>query len=194
MAFALNELERLVRIASETPRKPAISDFYYYEIKEEKMENTLIIDELEGAIASADELLKAAMKDITNWFKENSEVFTLSDAKTLTVKKRDTDGGGYSKVAMIGGESFVPVSAYIGKRNAMIIEFKPTSVSPYLSMEMTEAEAARSLIGFKSYLAKLMSEVGTSVQNAREEKRRESENKKNAANFKKYEEIGFGSF
>ena len=76
----------------------------------------------------------------------------LTEPLTLTVKKANKPGDGYSKKAHTGGEEFQPVRCYAGKRGALIYVFKPLAVAEYVEMEMPEAQAKSALSGFETWM------------------------------------------
>ena len=76
----------------------------------------------------------------------------LTEPLTLTVKKANKPGDGYSKKAHTGGEEFQLVRCYAGKRGALIYVFKPLAVAEYVEMEMPEAQAKSALSGFETWM------------------------------------------
>lgn len=107
--------------------------------------------------------------------------FELAEPASLTAKDRH---GKYSARAFIGGEKFVPSSAYVGKRGHLIFVFKPaTPAADFAHVEMDEDKAIRLLAEFRGYINAILSRVydrhGESVQEtvrAHEEERRIREN------------------
>ena len=139
----------------------------------------------------ADDSLDKAATVLSKWIDENPQDFMLGDPIQVTVKKKD---GTYSKRPQIGGEYFEVVRAYTGKRNSLIFVFKPKSVVDFSEMEMSEVDAVKYLGGFKDYLAGCTRDFRETLVDAKEERAKKLEQKKNAEKFKQYESLGFGSF
>lgn len=75
----------------------------------------------------------------------NPVELTLNAPESLTVS---IPGKGYSKASHLGGECFSAVSAYVGKRNNIIVRFEPRNVVAYAHMEMSTQDAIVKLNGF----------------------------------------------
>jgi hypothetical protein len=88
-------------------------------------------------------------EDMTQHFaKSYDSLFfcTLVGPDTLTVA---VDGRGFKKVAHMGQENFIPIEAYLGKKNRIIIKFKPKEAASYTSMEMAADDAVEKLDCFE---------------------------------------------
>lgn len=116
----------------------------------------------------------------------------LTEPLSLTVKKRD---GSYSKRPHVGGEEFCPVKAYAGKRGKLIYVFKPLAAADYLEMEMDEAQAKRSLSGFKEWLDTVFDyELASQKKEAIKAVSLAAEREKLATRVDQYANLGFGSW
>lgn len=98
--------------------------------------------------------LEAVAQKLTDhWVSEewvlSSEKFMLNAPMNLTILRPEK---GYGKQAHIGGEEFEPQRAYVGKKGAIIIVFKPNSMEAYDHMEMTFSDAVQHLTGFQAHL------------------------------------------
>ena len=127
-------------------------------------------------------------EEYTAAFTASDETFMLGEPLTLTVL-RDK---GYSKAPHVGSEDFKPVRAYMGKRGKMIFVFKPVMVTDYKEMEMDEAQAVKSLLGFQMFLNEHLKSVVERLKETRIELAAEAERKSLADRYEKYE--GFGSW
>lgn len=125
---------------------------------------------------------------ITKLLKETTETFMLGEPLTLTVLKDK----GYSKAAHVGGEDFIPESAYVGKRGKIIYVFKPVMATTYSRMEMDETQAEKSMVGFKEFMKENLSAVMESVRDSRKAAADKKERESMADRYEKYE--GFGSW
>lgn len=67
----------------------------------------------------------------------NGETFMLNTAMSLTVKA----DGAYSRAPHTGGEDFEIIRAYFGKRDGVILVFKPVMASNYSEMELPLSKA-----------------------------------------------------
>lgn len=94
------------------------------------------------------EAMKEVAEHLTNQWALETPTFTLSAPASLTVLKEDNN---YSKQAHIGGEEFKAVSAYVGKRGAIICVFTPVAVERYTQMEMPYNDCVTSFRGFRSH-------------------------------------------
>lgn len=72
---------------------------------------------------------------------------TLLGPEQLTV---EVTGRGYKKVAHMGGEDFIPNSAYVGKRGKIIVVFRPVGAASYQTMEMAADDAVSNLSAFEA--------------------------------------------
>lgn len=75
--------------------------------------------------------------------------FSLRAPTSLTILKEDNT---YSRQAHIGGEEFVAVSAYVGKRGAIICVFTPVATERYTKMEMPFNDARENLRNFREHV------------------------------------------
>lgn len=163
--------------------------------------NITITDELEDTYPmdiTDKEALDAKLADLavslTDHFgtlASGNNLCTLVGVEQLTVER---SGKGFSKVAHIGGEEFVPFEAYAGKRGKIIVRFTPREAAAYETMEMSADEALGKLQGF-STLTNM--EGGDYQSHAKRLNRdastiRERESVKDK--FTEYEAIGFGTF
>ena len=140
----------------------------------------------------AAELMQEYARDLTNWFQVNRKEFMLGEPAGITVKKKD---GNYSKLPHIGGEYFVPKSAYVGKRGAnLIFVFEPVAVSDYAQAEFSNKEAEKMLVGFKTYMKGADHDLGNNFEKIKSLVSKDKEAKLNSGKFKQYEDLGFGSF
>lgn len=111
----------------------------------------------------------------------------LTEPLTLTVKKANKPGDGYSKKAHTGGEEFSPVRCYAGKRGALLYVFKPLAVAEYLEMEMPEAQAKTALSGFETWLKTIIDfELDRSRKEAQQASALKAEREKLADRTEKY--------
>jgi len=97
--------------------------------------------------------------------------FDLNTPKSLTVWKGDK--GAYSKHSHIGGESFVPVKAHVGKRGHIILTFNAVTTEPYSWMEMPLTDSLVDLSKFQSHFINAgfvtkWSEIANAEQTARQ--------------------------
>lgn len=163
-----------------------------------------IADEIETtedknrAVVEAESLDKVAeriselIEKIVDPAKPRSAVFMLTEQMVLTVKKPD---GNYSKRAHIGGEEFIPLKAYAGKRGKLIYIFRPAYVAEYMAMEMDEDQARRSLTGFDEWVDEnIHHELERELRAAQERKARDDERARLATREKDYADQGFGSW
>lgn len=130
-------------------------------------------------------------KEITDHIKENPSTFMLGQPAQLTVKKKD---GSYAKRPHIGGEHFISLGAYIGKRHSLVFTFAPQDVADYAVVEMSEADANKLFGGFKQYIenaSRTFNEVFKKANRAKAEKAELASNKNR---FDTYADLGFGSF
>lgn len=117
---------------------------------------------------------------------------SLTGPESLTVT---TEGRGYSKLPHLGGEEFIPDTAYLGKRGKVIVCFKPRDAAAYSTMEMPIEEALVKLDGFSIIANDL--EGPPLMERLKGLKREESklrEQEKMKDKFVEYADIGFGSF
>ena len=113
----------------------------------------------------------------------------LTEPLTLTVKKANKPGDGYSKKAHTGGEEFQPVRCYAGKRGALIYVFKPLAVAEYVEMEMSESQAKKSLSGFELWLKGIIDpELDRTRKEAQQASALKAEREKLATHADKYGE------
>lgn len=144
----------------------------------------MIMDEMQSD-KEASELDMVAI-EVADYFEENKFEATLVAPCTLTVK---VPSGEFRKVPHIGGENFVPVGAYAGKRNNLIFVFRPVGVTSYATMEMTEADAKKNLAGFDTYLkGALNHNFETTMKELRQERSRKKELEKVADKANEYGE------
>lgn len=156
--------------------------------KEEEMKKTEIVTPEKGSIEAAQAALAA---EVTSYIEKNPRAFMLSEPRQLTVKKKNDT---YAKRPHIGGESFSTVSAYPGKRGALIFTFAPKEVADYALVEMSEKEATDLFPDFKNYIKSAEGGLGAAMDEVKKATAAEAEAAKNADKFEKYADLGFGSF
>ena len=151
----------------------------------------IIMDENKPIEQSEEELeLDILAEELTTILAKTSETFMLSAPMTLTVKRANQT---YSKVAHIGSEDFQPWRCYLGRRGKLIFVFKPIMVSDYVEMEMDEATARLSLVGFEEFLKQYVGDIDQRVAQIREQIAAKQEAAKLADRHETYKDIGFGS-
>lgn len=149
----------------------------------------MIIDELEPPVESIQE---AAAKQITRHFLDNPKVFMLLAPSLLTVLKGDK----YSKRSQIGGEEFVPIGCYEGKRGRLIYTFKPKGVTDFTVAELNHEDAKKAFGNvFETHLK---GSPGGNVEQLAKDMRKShadaAEAIKNAEKGGVYANIGWGDF
>lgn len=125
---------------------------------EETLENVIMSEEKTPRVIA----LEGLAEIMTNtWsdeeFVADPFVFTLNSSKSLTVYKNDGAENsriGYSKHGHIGGEEFVPVRAYVGKKGHLIIHYRPVQTEPYAWMEMSLSDSLTDLTGFQAHFVR----------------------------------------
>lgn len=136
--------------------------------------------------------LQALADELTKQIQANPVSCMLMEPLSLTVKKRD---GQYSKRPHVGGENFRPESVYAGKRGKMIYVFKPQDVADYVTMEMDENMAKKSLSDFGDYIARVAGpEFARSKKEAMEAASMAAEREKLSERIDQYADLGFGSW
>lgn len=149
-------------------------------------EPDLVSDEVDEAMDTLAEQVTQALIDA------KAKTFMLGEPMHLTIKKRD---GTYSKRPHIGGEEFVPVRVYAGKRGTLIYAFRPVDAADYVEMEMGEAQAFEHFTGLKKHMEVLIERgLSDSVKEAKKAAADKEEQRKTADNFDKYASLGYGSF
>lgn len=140
-----------------------------------------------------DDTMKVLAEQITTALVgAKAKAFMLGEPMHLTVRKKDDS---YSKRPHIGGEEFIPVRVYAGKRGTLIYVFKPTEVADYAEMEMGEAQAYEHFSGLKKFMEDMIDRgLSVAVKDAKKAMADEEEQRKNAGNFEKYADLGYGSF
>lgn len=121
-------------------------------------------------------------------------VFMLLEPLSLTVKRANKSGDGYSKRAHTGGEEFRPLRCYAGKRGTLIYVFAPLAAADYMEMEMTESQAKKALSGFETWLKTV---VDPELERARREAQEAASiaaEREKLAGRTEYQELGFGSW
>jgi hypothetical protein len=169
-----------------------------------KKADLIIFDEVESEMATkkpdaaataTQERLELLVVDMNEWLNgatdEEAPPVVLFAPESLTVETATA----YAKMPHIGGESFTPVSAYLGKRGKIIVKFKPEFAAEFTHMEMSVDDACKKLNGF-SLIAESCVEGGLShrlktiMTTASSEREREAVKDK----FAEYADIGFGSW
>lgn len=137
--------------------------------------------DLQGLVEKIDSLIVNSMRQ-----------FMLSEPLMVTVKTKD---GGYSKRPLIGGEEFIAMGCYLGKRGKLIYTFKPVDVSNYVQMEMEEARAKKALSGFSDFLKSVVNYDLDRLKKAAQDKASiEAEREKLSEREEQYANMGFGSW
>ncbi|UUZ75422.1 hypothetical protein LP414_27285 [Polaromonas sp. P1(28)-13] len=116
---------------------------------------------------------------------------TLNGVALLTVER---PGKGFSKVSHIGGEDFIPQSAYVGKRGKIIVRFKPKEAAAYEVMEMAADEAMTQMAGFSLLTEMPDGDYVTHIRLLNKEASNIREKESVKDKFVEYEAIGFGTF
>jgi hypothetical protein len=148
----------------------------------------------ELAALDDDDTLKTLAGNVTSMFSQvkNPTAFMLGSPASLTVKMKDES---YSKRPHIGGEYFIPIAAYAGKKGSLIYVFKCSEVTNYSFMEMSESQAHTMLQGFEPYMKDAFSHGLTQqIRDAKVKAAKEAELADNAKKFEQYADLGFGTF
>lgn len=111
-----------------------------FEMTEEKSPKIIALEELAAQMT-------AYWQDPE--FSLEPQPFDLNTSKSLTVWKGDK--GAYSKHSHIGGESFVPTKAHVGKRGHIILTFNAVATEPYSWMEMPLTDGLVDLTKFQAH-------------------------------------------
>jgi hypothetical protein len=168
-----------------------VDEFAEITMKEDDMSDKTLewsLDETDGGGSLT--VLAAQLTEMLKVAEPTS--FMLGEPMSLTVKKKD---GTYSKHPHIGGENFIPVSAYAGKKGSLIFVFRADHVTSYAEMEMGEAQADVVFTGFKEYIKNAVARGLThELREAKAEAAKDAELKANAEKFERYADLGFGSF
>lgn len=140
-----------------------------------------------------DDSMESLAQQISDYIGANPQpAMMLVNPQSVTVRKKD---GNFSKRPLIGGEQFLLVSCYIGKRNGLIYVFKPVDASDYAHMEMDEGMAKKALSGFDKIIKNVGgSEFDRFKKEAMNKASLDAERKKLAGREKNYGEMGFGSW
>lgn len=167
---------RAVGIASPIKREPTITG----------MEADIImIDDMENLS------LDSVADQITEYFASSTQTrLMLNEPHQLTVKKAN---GQYSKKAHIGGEEFIPLRAYLGKRGQIIYVFRPADAADYAELEVTEKEANELLDGFVAFMKKAP-DLREAMTSAKKIAADAAEREKLAGKAEQYADLGFGSW
>jgi hypothetical protein len=162
-------------------------------LNERKLKGFTVEDKQKFDVEQTEEELELELMadEVTAIMSTTSETFMLSAPMTLTVKKPNN---AYSKAAHVGSEDFGPVRCYLGKRGKLIFVFKPIMVSDYLEMEMDEAQAKASLVGFKDFLKEHVGDLDYKASQIRARLAAKKEQDKLADRHETYKDIGFGSW
>lgn len=127
---------------------------------------------------------------ITQFFIASPTKLMLNQPSGLTVKRAN---GQFSKKPHIGGEEFVPIRAYVGKRGLMIYAMRPADAADYIEAEFTEKQANELFDGFAGYM-RSAPDLRDALDDAKKTAADAAEREKLAGKAEQYAELGFGSW
>lgn len=196
--------EEFIRLMDNIENISAATEKYV--VKEVKWKDDELLDELDldelDRLADGDKkskepanervaLQEILVKEFNEAVNKNAiDEFMLAGPINLTVKMND---GGFSKKNHIGGEGFIPIGAYLGKRGQIIYQFKPVDIAPYKTAELTERQVTEYLSGFDDFVAQLAPEWCRKSEEALKKKRQEKRAAEEQRHRKSYGE-DYGSW